>query len=249
MSSVPITFVGAGTSQTTSPYDLTQGTLQNQSGNLQILIAFFGSLGSFNPSPPTGWTLAGKVDLTSCPMYIYYLFSTGQTSFTFGWSNAAPIDLRVLEFSGVPSGPSVETGNATGTPPTSSLTATATGVDVVSGSLIITAANGAYSPARSPNLTFTSNNASSFTLQANNNGTSATIHYSSAYSSLTTSNASATNSIVAYSTTSGQNTAYNLLVTFAPSQYNVAQAQTSILTYANLRPISDITTANWQRLG
>jgi hypothetical protein len=185
--------VSSGTSFTP-----TWGTGETRTAdNLLICFASIPS-SQFPPTTPSGWLIAKQLAGTSCNATIYYRIATGGDAGPIISSTIATF-AQLAEFSGnATSSPLDQSGSAAGT--SSPLTATNSAIDTASAELIVMAGVDFRSTARSPNDTWTSNNAT-IVQAGNNNAVSSTNHYSFGYSLATTSNAAADTAIMTCSVT------------------------------------------------
>ncbi len=197
----PAWSIGAGTNTAVTP---SWGAGQSRTaGNLLILFVNAYTLAS-TVATPSGWSGGNGEGLfangTQCGCTLFYKIAAG--------SDAAPT---------IPAGPGIlwgawlneYSGNAPSLPldraaqnvsTTSPVTATAAGLDVATGELLVTAVADQRSAARTPNDTFTSNHGT-VTVAASNNGVSSVNHYSAGHIVGTTTNAAAATSVMTASVT------------------------------------------------
>jgi hypothetical protein len=191
---------GAGESRTT--------------GNL--LICFISVAGSASSiGTVSGWNQANVMSFTSCSAWIYYKIATGSDAApTIGPVTSGVIAVQLAEFSGNSAAPFDKTGTGSGT--SSPVTATFGSADTASGELITMCGADFRSAARTPNDTWTSNNAT-ITQAGNNNGASSANHYSFGYALATTSNSSANTAVMTCSVSTSITGLAVVAATFKPT--------------------------------
>jgi hypothetical protein len=168
-------------------------------GNL--LICFCSVTGSNTiPTTPSGWSVAVQfAGGTTTYAEIFYKIAAGADAApTIAAITNGLIAAQLAEFSGNAATPLDKTGANSST--SSPLTATLNAADTASGELLLVTGADFRSVARSPNDTWTSNNAT-ITQAGNNNAVSSVNHYSFGYSLATTSNASADTAVMTLSVT------------------------------------------------
>jgi hypothetical protein len=167
-------------------------------GNLLICFCASTGAGTF-PTIPAGWSEARAQIGTSCAAGIYYKIATGADAApTIAAIPSSRIAAQLAEFSGNATISPLDQNSFNGGT-TSPRTFTMGAPDATSGELLVLAGADFRSAARTPNDTWTSNNAT-ITQAGNNNGVSSVDHYSFGYG-VTTSNASATTGVMTISTT------------------------------------------------
>lgn len=172
------------------------GTGENRTRK-NLLVCFIAVSGSASAPTVSGPNWNNSAAQNTSGAYIFYKSAAGaDPAPTVGAVTGGTISAQLAEFSSVSNNGWILSNIGT----TSPITATAGGVDVAAGTLVVMASNQTYSAGASKTLTLSGNNGFAVT-QTDNAATSTTAHYAFGYG-VTTGFASAQTAVITYTTTS-----------------------------------------------